>query len=574
MACAQADHNQPPAPLLRLSFLVAVIFFSSTLVDSFLKPSLQLLSLQNSILLLPFPALDGSEESRSNAKSFGTLVTKCSGVRKGIVAQVQLALLGQLGMIDLELSRGVLGPGDLKAIGSKLRSLTARTLSLNTFSALVQTDLRLIRDQESHSSLGSSSMSHSSSSFSSSPKKPSDSPQSHNQPHAQPKLYQRILAELDAREARHGHDLVTLIPILASSSQVLRKSCADGLSNVTSWLESVNKTRWKRASKKEQDEEAQGLAEAKRLVAELERAIAEFRYSDTLGQTAESDLGQHDGKDSLARRARLLQPFARFFEQDGTLATSKLKDEYLYPPTDEPSSNTKTHRDAAPANTPFAARSLFLCFVFTSSLESYAEELLSFLKFAVLLREKRRGERRVWFPSGFGKIWRKLTEKGTGGDGAMDPLGGGGISTEGTKTTKSRSKSKKNKEKAAKKEKEKQLDDELDQESDEDQGETSFSFMSLFSQTSTAPCCLLGCSLTMAPFAQIPTRTLWIRMQAHPERLASGLARRLVTHCDGSRRRRGSLRFDMPSYRSVFGVSDSNLNLSRTRAQAFRQGNN
>ena len=57
-------------------------------------------------------------------------MARSNGTRKlraNMVAAVQGAL-AQVGMLDLEMSFGRFGPGDMKKISSKLKTLTARTL--------------------------------------------------------------------------------------------------------------------------------------------------------------------------------------------------------------------------------------------------------------------------------------------------------------------------------------------------------------------------------------------------------------------------------------------------------------
>lgn len=87
-------------------------------VETFLEPSLSLLAVQDSVLTSSFP-LDGEE--------FASKVQKGKDIRRGIVAGVQ-GILGGIGTIDLEISVGKLGPGDLKEISSKILALTPKTL--------------------------------------------------------------------------------------------------------------------------------------------------------------------------------------------------------------------------------------------------------------------------------------------------------------------------------------------------------------------------------------------------------------------------------------------------------------
>lgn len=56
------------------------------------------------------------------------------------------------------------------------------------------------------------------------------------------------------------------------------------------------------------------------------------------------------------------------------------------------------------------ARSLFICFVLSYSLDAFAERLIKFLTILVDLDAKR-PKPRLWGPSGFGKLGRKLMSR-------------------------------------------------------------------------------------------------------------------------------------------------------------------
>jgi hypothetical protein len=59
---------------------------------------------------------------------------------------------------------------------------------------------------------------------------------------------------------------------------------------------------------------------------------------------------------------------------------------------------------------PFGNRSLFICFVFSYALDAFAERLLHLLDIMIELDVKR-PRPRVWMPSGFGKLGRKITSR-------------------------------------------------------------------------------------------------------------------------------------------------------------------
>jgi hypothetical protein len=96
------------------------------------------------------------------------------------------------------------------------------------------------------------------------------------------------------REARHGHDLDALVPILASASAPLRASAEEGLQALRAWFAGCNEGRWTgfvhKASTAELQERQAGLVRAKDAVW---AALEEFRS---------------------AERVRLIKPFERFFD--------------------------------------------------------------------------------------------------------------------------------------------------------------------------------------------------------------------------------------------------------------------
>lgn len=61
----------------------------------------------------------------SDHAAWAALTEEGAASRQGLLAAGQ-GLLGQIGMVDLEVSVGRLGPGDLKRISSELQSLMFR----------------------------------------------------------------------------------------------------------------------------------------------------------------------------------------------------------------------------------------------------------------------------------------------------------------------------------------------------------------------------------------------------------------------------------------------------------------
>lgn len=380
-------------------------------------------------------------------------------------------------MIDLELSRGTIGPGDLKAIGGRLKALTARTLSLNSFANLVSQDVRLASKVD-HDPRQSSDLSRPASGDSENSSSPTPVNKIHHHHHRhEPKHYNKLITSIQEREARLGHDLPSLVPLLRDSSAPLRRAALEGLKDITSWIETINNTRWRKSGPETdvKEKEDREIRESRRLIEVLENALKEFQEADGMVGEAKEQQSQDDTREGGGRRRLLVGPFGKFFEGDGQLkggpggGPSRIKREHLHPSPSLLPSNDKNQQSQQP-NQPFAARSLFLCFVFTSTLEAYAIELIAFLKFIVDLRERRRGEKRIWFPSGFGKLWRKIKKDGGDGEvGTNDPFGTGS----GGRLTERERKEKKMKDRKDGKRNKKELGEKSDSEDESEEEEES-----------------------------------------------------------------------------------------------------
>lgn len=116
-------------------------------------------------------------------------------------------------------------------------------------------------------------------------------------------LFYRYAGE---REAFHGHDLDSLVPILASCSAPLRSACEDAISVICAWVEDCNTQRWLSIFKKENisvvGERQANLADT---LKKLQNMLEEFRSVE---------------------RVKLIKPFEKLFDPD----TLKLKDENTF----------------------------------------------------------------------------------------------------------------------------------------------------------------------------------------------------------------------------------------------------
>ncbi|KAF7318664.1 hypothetical protein HMN09_00378100 [Mycena chlorophos] len=279
---------------------------------------------------------------------------KSSAARGGLSAG--LAALGaQIGLIDLEISMGRLGPGDLKRLAPEIRAVGFRAAGLLAFQTAVST----IHEDDKKDAAASAEA--------------SKNPSTKSLPTHETRFAKRRRI-LNEREAAHGHALDDLVPILAEASKPLRTACEEGVKAAQTWFDECNSGRWTALVRRRSD-------------ADVEKCHAALvKIADNLKATL--DVWRKEG------RVGLIKPYERFFDPE----TGKLK----------PEAGTWGQRDGM-----FAVRSLFVCFVFCDTLDAFAARLHHLLSLSIEL-DKRRPRPRLWLPSGFGKLWRKLTSRAPG----------------------------------------------------------------------------------------------------------------------------------------------------------------
>jgi len=106
--------------------------------------------------------------------------------------------------------------------------------------------------------------------------------------------FQAIRQITKKRELQHGHDLDTLVPILASASENLRSTSEDALTSIIGWLQNCNSHRWASlflGANKEQIAERQ--QKLKQELRKIEDALEEFR---------------------TVERVKLIKPYEKFFD--------------------------------------------------------------------------------------------------------------------------------------------------------------------------------------------------------------------------------------------------------------------
>ncbi|CAK5272819.1 unnamed protein product [Mycena citricolor] len=322
----------------------------TTLDGAFFGSALTILGLQGSVL-----STDPTDQ-----ETWSGIAAKAATARAGLAGG--LAGVGaQIGMIDMEISIGRLGPTDLKRMVSELRALGFRVSGLLSFQTVISAvhadEIRYNTTPDaSAAELGRPAWTHRDGRFA---------------------KRKRLI---DAREKRHGHTLQKLVPILEEASAPLRAACVESVSVMRGWLEGANVYRWRSfflpgSAEKQEAEIARRKAVLESTIAKLQTALHEFR---TVG------------------RVKLIKPFERFFDASG-----KLKDGL------DPLRNMAGKSE----HEMFALRSLYICFVFIDTLDAFAARMLRLLKKTAELDAKRPTPR-IWFPTGFGKLWRKLTSRG------------------------------------------------------------------------------------------------------------------------------------------------------------------
>ncbi|KAK4702249.1 hypothetical protein P7C70_g3975, partial [Phenoliferia sp. Uapishka_3] len=333
----------PPVPttfFMAVALAATAIIFPETLnsswttdlVDRFLIPVFQRSQLHSKV----FSTAPPSEETPVDAWSglHGQFLGSGAAVSGGLDA-----VLGSVGFMELEVSYGRLGAKDLIGLTELLRELTSRAMSLGVFANAVQSGYK--RSSARETAL----------------KAPVEAGKSQVFEHRMDRARRRALEA----EAKHSHNLGSLLPILESTSSALRTACDDALLSAMTWLTNTNSTRWMGRPTPNAVEEAYQAQHTR--IALLESLLAEFRT---------------DG------RAQLCGRFRDRFDENGEL--------------------TRTSNETS---LPFSPASLFMCLAASSNFIWYAEALLAFVKHLHELEDKRRVNK-VWFPTGVRKIGHLL----------------------------------------------------------------------------------------------------------------------------------------------------------------------
>lgn len=205
----------------------------SSLVHKALNPLQQLLALQDDIL-----ATKPSDHERWSA-----LAQNCYDLRAEFV-EAQSGLDGQAKMLQLEVTRGRISPGQLGELVARTRELGARAFGLASFVLMVE---------ERHQGM----------------KMFNEKPLPHHT-----STTRAVVEHTNQHEKASRRALEDLMPELDESTRELRQAAKAGLESVSQYLDMINNHRWKRTPK-----DAPTIESRQETLKNLEDALEEYRKS-------------------------------------------------------------------------------------------------------------------------------------------------------------------------------------------------------------------------------------------------------------------------------------------------------
>lgn len=117
--------------------------------------------------------------------------------------------------------------------------------------------------------------------------------------------FTHVQRRIREREAQHGHDLDTLVPILKSSSYALRHACREAVAAADTWFRKCNSGRWTGffygGGSKAKAAREKTTTELIRVTERLKTTLGEWRQKERVG---------------------LIKPYERFFDEE----TRRLKE--------------------------------------------------------------------------------------------------------------------------------------------------------------------------------------------------------------------------------------------------------
>ncbi|KAG6854200.1 hypothetical protein C0991_009513 [Blastosporella zonata] len=324
-----------------------------TLAKQFIIPTSYYVAVAITTLIFVFPVSLNHVWITSLQTDFFTVsytLRPGQGARRLLLAGTQ-GLLGQIGMIDLEFSFGRLGPGDLKRISNELKSVMFRASITPPPRGLLAFQEYVDRSNTARAT-------------------EDDALPLDGDNIGYWDRFTILEKQIWAREVKHGHDFDSLVPIIAESSAELRSACAAAVTGLNEWFNGCNSGRWPG------------------LLSKYDKAKGEQRHAALMEQLEAVQKALEQYRE--VEKVRVIKPFEKFFDP---VTGQRLKSV-----------------NSSDATEMFAARSLYVCFVFSYAIDTFADRLSKLMAVVVDIDGKR-SKPRIWAPSGFGKLGRKLMSK-------------------------------------------------------------------------------------------------------------------------------------------------------------------
>ncbi|WWD17770.1 hypothetical protein CI109_102211 [Kwoniella shandongensis] len=230
----------PAAMFIAIALASVILIFPQTLnhimLDSMtskmLGPITKIVKLQEEVL----------NTSPGDKERWSALATKAYALRHGQIAATT-ALEGQTGLLQLEITRGQIGPRDLTKIFNKVKDLGIRAYGLTSFVLIVEEQSQSLKNMD-------------------------ESPLPH--PVTRAKDHFKRMDE----QTTPSQSLEQLLPLMEESTSELRLASTKALDDIATWLYLVNHTRWKKVPAN-----ATPIAEREANLAAVKASLAEFRAS-------------------------------------------------------------------------------------------------------------------------------------------------------------------------------------------------------------------------------------------------------------------------------------------------------
>ncbi|SCV69224.1 BQ2448_2244 [Microbotryum intermedium] len=246
--------------------------WTTSLVDTCLTPVYERIALFSKLLRTPPPSSTSTAWIDQHDAWSNNAMTIASGVN---------ALLGGMGVMELEASIGRLSGKDYASLKPLLEELESRSLGLGSLYRLLESQaLRTLRDSKGIIDL-QAKLQH---------------PIGKETPHLT-----QLRSHISAAEDMHAHSIGILLPLFAEASDPLLAATDGALLGAMTWLSTGNISRWKRLKS---DQVAADFEAQRERVAALERALEEYRTT---------------------RRLQIFAPFEALFDPETERLRSGLK---------------------------------------------------------------------------------------------------------------------------------------------------------------------------------------------------------------------------------------------------------